>query len=168
MKDPRDPSLERVECTRQNVDGAALPPVALTKQPGCDSQGDGPPSVSVTESAVHGVTKPVQLDAPAASHEHRRCASHADSVVSEVHVVIVPLQVDVVHSQPSSSSQTASVGWALHGVMVPVHVPVLHSQSPSEASHSPSVVAVEQDGTPVHVSVFVSQVQPAPVQTVSP
>jgi hypothetical protein len=139
-----------------------------TEHPGCSSQGATPPSAATDASWEHAVGVPTQSPAPPMDHSHSSWAWQAVCVVSDAHVVIVPLQVDEVHAHPSSSSQSVSDARALHGVSVPVHVPVLHSQD-SVSSHAASVAKLEHgDEVPVHVSVPAFHVQPVSRQVASP
>jgi hypothetical protein len=139
-----------------------------TEHPGCDSQGEMPPSAATDASWAHAVGIPTQLAAPPMDHSHSYWPWQAVWVVSDAHVVIVPPQVDEVHSQPSSSSQSVSVAWEAQGVTVPEHVPVVHAQN-SESSHVTSDVRPEHDSVPVHVALPAFHVQPeVSVQVVSP
>jgi hypothetical protein len=122
-------------------------------QPGCDVQGEAPPSGATVASSAHDVGVPAQSAALPVDHSQPSCPLHAVVEVSEAHVVSVPVQVELAHEHSYSSSHAVSVALALQGVTVPVQLPavtMVHVQ-PGLDSQPASEVKPGQVGVPTHV-----------------
>ena len=95
--------------------------------------------------------------APPLFHE-QACAVHVPSEVKEVQLVMVPVQVELDHEQPDSSSHAVDDVLALQGVSVPVHEVVDQLQKTFASQVDEDAKVEHGDAVPVHEPL---QVHPA-------